>query len=61
MFMKHTMIDTHPFSEEGTKVEELGLMGGCRTWIRTMTSRFRDCCATVTPSGKDERRENISK
>jgi|TARA_B000000565_G_C23738809_1_gene360132 hypothetical protein len=61
MFMKHTMIDTHPSHEEGTKVEDLELSGGCRTWIRTMTSRFRDCCATVTPSGKDERRENISK
>ncbi len=59
--MKHTMIDTHPSHEEGTKAEELELSGGCRTWIRTMTSRFRDCCATVTPSGKDEWRENISK
>ena len=28
---------------------------GCPTWIRTMTNRFRDCCATITPSGSRNR------
>tara|TARA_B100000945_G_C19845532_1_gene351494 strand:+ start:216 stop:419 length:204 start_codon:yes stop_codon:yes gene_type:complete len=57
--MKQVMIDTNPYSGEEKKEEELELNGGCRTWIRTMTSRFRDCCATVTPSGKIGWRENI--
>ncbi len=28
---------------------------GCPTWIRTMTNRFRDCCATITQSGSQNR------
>ena len=28
---------------------------GCPTWIRTMTNRFRDCCATITQSGSQSR------
>ncbi len=31
------------------------LVSGCPTWIRTMTNRFRDCCATITQSGSQNR------
>ncbi len=30
-------------------------VSGCPTWIRTMTNRFRDCCATITQSGSQNR------
>ena len=36
----------------GFWIADYGKGIGCRTWIRTMTSRFRVCCATVTPFGK---------
>ena len=34
---------------------------GCPTWIRTMTNRFRDCCATITPSGSRNRSRDLTK
>ena len=34
---------------------------GCPTWIRTMTNRFRDCCATITQSGSQNRSRDITR
>ena len=34
---------------------------GCPTWIRTMTNRFRDCCATITQSGSQNRRSDLTR
>ena len=34
---------------------------GCPTWIRTMTNRFRDCCATITQSGSQNRSSHLTR
>ena len=34
---------------------------GCPTWIRTMTNRFRDCCATITQSGSQNRSSDLTR
>lgn len=34
---------------------------GCPTWIRTMTNRFRDCCATITQSGSQNRETTLTR
>ena len=34
---------------------------GCPTWIRTMTNRFRDCCATITQSGSQNRSGDLTR
>lgn len=36
-------------------------VSGCPTWIRTMTNRFRDCCATITPSGSRNRSSDLTR
>ena len=35
-------------------------VSGCPTWIRTMTNRFRDCCATITQSGSQNRSRDLT-
>ena len=35
-------------------------VSGCPTWIRTMTNRFRDCCATITQSGSQNRNWDLT-
>ena len=52
--VRHTMIDSHP--TRGNKGRGTELSGGCRTWIRTMTSNSETAVLPL-PSGKDERRE----
>ena len=36
-------------------------VSGCPTWIRTMTNRFRDCCATITQSGSQNRSGDLTR
>ena len=46
-FLSHLARPSLLFSHNSLIIKD-----GCLAWIRTMTSRFRDCCATVTPQGK---------
>ncbi len=48
-------------SEKTEALENSVPESGCPTWIRTMTNRFRDCCATITPSGSRNRSRDLTK
>ena len=42
--------------KEAKRISKISVpVSGCPTWIRTMTNRFRDCCATITQSGSQNR------
>ena len=48
--------------KEAKRISKISVpVSGCPTWIRTMTNRFRDCCATITQSGSRNRSSDCTR
>ena len=54
--LKSGLKTTKRISKTTKRISKISVpANGCPTWIRTMTNRFRDCCATITQSGSQNR------